>query len=65
MSVDRYQTFDLAHFASRLIKAALRNLARTVDDTTLKQAVLTAREHGHLSDEETHFYIAAWGLRDA
>lgn len=58
-------TFDLKPFCARMVKAALRNLARTEDDATLKNAVMMAREHGHLTDDETHFYIAAWGLVNA
>lgn len=58
-------TYDLAHFSRRIVRAALRGQARTADDTDLKACVMTAREHGHLTDEETEFYIAAWGLAEA
>ena len=58
-------TYDLTHFSQRIVKAALRGQARTADDTGLKECVMLAREHGHLTDEETEFYIAAWGLREA
>lgn len=58
-------TYDLAHFSQRIVRAALRGQARTADDADLKACVMIAREHGHLTDEETEFYIAAWGLIDA
>ena len=58
-------TYDLAHFSQRIVRAALRGQARTADDTDLKACVMTAREHGHLTEEETEFYIAAWGLAEA
>ena len=56
---------DLRQITSRIVKAALRSMARDADDTDLKQCIMTAREHGHLTDEETGFYINAWGLREA
>lgn len=58
-------TYDLVHFSQRIVRAALRGQARNADDTDLKACVMTAREHGHLTDEETEFYIAAWGLENA
>ena len=57
--------YDLAHFSQRIVRAALRGQSRTADDAGLKACVMTAREHGHLTDEETEFYIAAWGLAEA
>ena len=56
--------FDLKLFAANMVKAAMCSLA-SEDDATLKSFVMTARQHGHLSDEETEFYIAAWGLVEA
>lgn len=58
-------TADLRAVTARIIKAALRAMARDADDTTLKQCIMTAREHGHLTDEETGFYITYWGLANA
>lgn len=55
----------LASFARDTVKRLLRVVARDADDTTLKQCIMTAREHGHLTDEETGFYITYWGLREA
>ena len=57
--------YDLATFSQRIVRAALRGQSCTADDTDLKACVMTAREHGHLTDEETEFYIAAWGLAEA
>lgn len=56
---------DLRAFAATFIKAALRAMARHADDATLKDCIMTAREHGHLTDEEMGFYITYWGLRGA
>ena len=56
--------FDLKMFAANMVKAAMRSLA-SEDDATLKSFVMTARQHGHLTNEETEFYIAAWGLEAA
>ena len=59
------QTFDFSAFAKRIVKASLRNLARHADDSDLKECIMLAREHGHLTDEETEFYISYWGLAAA
>lgn len=56
---------DLAAIASRIVCAALRNVARTGTDADLKACIMTAREHGHIDDEHTEFLIAAWGLAGA
>lgn len=58
-------TADLRAITARIIKAALRAMSRTADDAVLKDCVMIARADGHLSDEETEFYIAAWGLKNA
>ena len=58
-------TADMRLVTSRIIKAALRAMARDASDTDLKQCIMTAREHGHLTDEETGFFITYWGLREA
>lgn len=58
-------TADLASFASRFVRALLRHMARTASDEDLKACIMTAREHGHLTDEETAFFINAWGVRGA
>ena len=55
----------LASFARDTVKRLLRVMARTADDLTLKDCIMTAREHGHLTEEETAFYINAWGIRNA
>ena len=57
-------TFDLAAFAKRIVVAGIKN-ARAGPDGELKERVMLARSCGFLSDEETEFYIAAWGLREA
>lgn len=58
-------THDLRKFASDTIKCLLRAVARTADDETLKACIMTAHEHGHLTDEEAAFFINAWGVRSA
>lgn len=58
-------TADLRAITARIIRAALRSMSRTADDAALKDCVMIARADGHLSDEETEFYIAAWGLTNA
>jgi len=57
-------TADLRKLASDQIKRLLRAMAGT-DDATLKDCIMTAREHGHLTDDETRFFIQAWGLCNA
>ena len=57
-------TFDLAAFAKRIVSAGIKN-ARAGPDDELKARVMLARSCGFLSDEETEFHIAAWGLREA
>lgn len=56
---------DLREAGRTIIKRIIRSMARTLSDEDLKLCIMTAREHGHLTDEETEFYLAAWGLRDA
>lgn len=58
-------TADLRAITAQGIKRVLRGMARASDDATLKDCVMIARADGHLSDEETEFYIAAWGLTNA
>ena len=58
------QPFDLHAFAKRIVIAGMKN-ARRMDDEELKARVMIARETGFLTDEETDFYIAAWGLKEA
>lgn len=55
----------LADFAQSTMKRLLRVVARTADDQTLKACIMTAREHGHLDDDETAMLINAWGVRNA
>lgn len=55
----------LSQFARDTVKRLLRVMARTADDTTLKQCIMTAREHGHLDDDETAMLINAWGVRNS
>lgn len=55
----------LARLASDIVKRVLRAMACTADDTTLKQCIMTAREHGHLTDEECGWFITFWGPRGA
>ncbi|MBK9496661.1 MAG: hypothetical protein IPO08_19605 [Xanthomonadales bacterium] len=57
-------TYDLASFARRIVIAGVKN-ARGKSDTELKERVMLARECGFMTDEETEFYIAAWGLAEA
>lgn len=59
------ETYDLAGYVKRLMIAALRSVSRQTDGAALKDCVMLARQCGHLSDEETEFYIAVWGLSDA
>lgn len=56
---------DLKAFTRDFIKAVLRNVARHGDDADLKACIMIAREHGHLTDEETGLLINAWGVRNA
>lgn len=58
-------TADLRKITSDQIKCLLRSLAQHLDDSDLKDCIMTAREHGHLTDEETGFFINAWGLAKA
>lgn len=58
------EVFDLSSFARRIVIAGVKN-ARRGPDTELKERVMLARECGFLTDEETEFYIAAWGLAEA
>lgn len=55
----------LADFAQSTMKRLLRIVARTADDQTLKACIMTAREHGHLDDDETAMLINAWGVRNS
>ena len=56
-------TYDLAVFAKRIVVAGIKS-ARD-DPSELKHRIMIARECGFLDDEETEFYIAAWGLVEA
>lgn len=56
------KTADLRSLTSGIIKAALRSMARHASDEDLKACIMTAREHGHLTDEEVFFYLNAWGV---
>lgn len=58
-------TADLRSITAESIKRLLRAMAGQVDDADLKHCILTARAHGHLSDDETDFYISACGLANA
>ena len=58
------RAFDLASFAKRIVIAGVKS-ARKSNDTELKSRVMLARQCGFLTDEETEFYIAAWGLKAA
>lgn len=55
----------LAAFAANTIRVLLRAMAPHTSDADLKACVMLAREHGHLTDEDAEFYIAAWGLKEA
>ena len=55
--------FDTRAFVKRVILAAIRGAGD--DPSEMKHRIMVAREHGHLTDEETEFYIAAWGLVEA
>lgn len=56
-------TADLRKITSDQIKCLLRAMARTASDSELKDCIMTAREHGHLTDEETGWFITYWGLK--
>jgi hypothetical protein len=58
-------TADLKKLTSDGIKRLLRTCAQTMNDTDLKQCVMQARQDGHLTDDETRFFIQAWGLTNA
>jgi hypothetical protein len=58
-------TTDLRKVTSDGIKRLLRTCAQTMNDTDLKQCVMQARQDGHLTDEETGWFITYWGLRSA
>ena len=58
------KAFDLTSFARRIVIAGVKS-ARKGDDAELKSRVMLARQCGFLTDEETEFYIAAWGLKAA
>lgn len=58
-------TADLKKLTSDGIKRLLRACAQTMNDTDLKQCVMQARQDGHLTDEQTEFYLTFWGLRNA
>lgn len=64
MSAPYSETFDLAAFAKRIVVAGIKN-ARRKPDEELKERVMLARQCGFLTDEETEFYIGAWGLIEA
>ena len=56
------RTFDRAGFAKRMV---LMGIDAADDPTDMKQRIMTAREHGHLSDEETTAMIRDRGLKHA
>lgn len=58
-------TADLGVITAAFMRLLLRSIAPNMDDATLKDCVMLARSDGHLTDAETEFYIAAWGLREA
>lgn len=58
-------TADLRKITSDQIKRLLRACARTMNDTDLKACVMQARQDGHLTDEETGWFITYWGLKHA
>lgn len=58
-------TADLRKITSDQIKRLLRSLAQHLSDADLKDCIMTAREHGHLTDEECGWFITYWGLKNA
>ena len=56
-------TYDLGTFAKRIVMAGIKSARH--DPGELKHRIMIARECGFLDDEETEFYIAAWGLKEA
>lgn len=59
------EPLDLRDFTKRAIRQILRSIAQQGDDALLKDCIMTAREHGHLDDEETAFLINVWGVQSA
>lgn len=56
-------TADLRKITSDQIKLLLRSLAQHLSDADLKDCIMQARQDGHLSDEETGWFITYWGLK--
>lgn len=56
--------FDWGTFTKRVVIAGIKS-ARQGPDDDLKERIMLARQCGFLTDEETEFYIASWGLREA
>lgn len=55
--------FDLRAFAKRMIEAGIE--AAKGDPSDMKERIMIAYEHGHLSAEEAEVWIVLQGLENA
>jgi len=55
--------FDLKAFAKRTVEQGI--LAASDDPAEMKFRIMLARQHGHLSDDETRLWITQHGLEAA